>query len=199
MPSNIPLLIPGGRRRRSTCCILFLLLVPLVIIYRSSSYLAELPYYRGTRSQTQDAQHINASDKTKEDPDFPLDTVFTDSSETLCEPDECMQGSWVPRDPPLRSLADFHKQYPPTHRGNFKICGSEENKREEEDRNRFHKAQEERLIQAANWVWKPTKGQMRAWNPIDFVVRLLRSPGGVIFSGGTIMKFIVQAVFIFLS
>lgn len=191
MPSSIPLLAKGKWYRRSRRGTLFLLLVPAIFVYYSSSYPAELLNYRGTHPQNQivgqHTDHTQTSSATKQDPDFPLDTTSADS-QLLCKPDECMQGSWAPRDPPFRSLADFHTKYPPTHRGNFKICGSDEVKREEADRHQFHKTQEERLIRAANWVWKPTKGRLREWNPIDFVVRLLQSPGGLIFSGGTKMK-----------
>jgi hypothetical protein len=110
------------------------------------------------------------------------------ANHSLCEPDECTRGSWFPRQPPFQSIADFRKEYPKTPFGAFKICGSEENKRGEEDRAIFHLAQEERLVQTMNWVWKPVNGRMRDWNAIEFVIRLLRSPGGLIFSGGAFLN-----------
>jgi hypothetical protein len=113
---------------------------------------------------------------------------------SLCEPDECTRGSWFPRQPPFQSIADFRKEYPKTPFTAFKICGSEENKRGEEDRVAFHQAQEERLVLTMNWVWKPVNGHMRDWNAIEFVIRLLRSPGGLIFSGGAFLKKLVLFV-----
>ncbi|KAF9446706.1 hypothetical protein P691DRAFT_732731 [Macrolepiota fuliginosa MF-IS2] len=191
MPSLIP---PGGRRRRSICCIVFLVLVFVGTAYypSASPYLPQIPDYYRMLSDSH-AQYVggetdgSTSSTSDEDPDFPLDSA-PDNDNVLCEPDDCVQGSWVPRDPPLRSLDDFRKKYPASHRGIFKICGSDEEKREPEDHDRFHKAQEERLVRTMNWVWKPIKGRMREWDAIEFVVRLLKSPGGIIFSGDSITR-----------
>lgn len=187
MLPKIRLLIPGSRRRRSAYCVL-LLAVPILIIFRSS-YPSQVPNYfqiEDPRVQSVEPQKDNHVLTTPTD-DLKLHSgPVAEPDDSLCKPTECMDGLWVPRDPPFRSIADFRREYPPTHRGIFKVCGSEETKREQEDRDGFHKAQEERLIQAMNWVWKPTKGRMRKWDAVEFVVRLLRSPGGLILSGGTI-------------
>ena len=49
---------------------------------------------------------------------------------------------------------------------------------------RKHEAGERRLMDIMSWTWKPDAGQMRDWDAEEFVVRLLRSPGGLIFIGG---------------
>ncbi|KAF8994569.1 hypothetical protein BDQ17DRAFT_1366686, partial [Cyathus striatus] len=133
-------------------------------------------------------------------PDFPLDSVpkptleefpapvqHEDPSKPLsapleskyCKPEECSQGTWELRDRPFNTLADFQVVYPPSHRGVFKICGRRE---------RFHKSQERRLVNLMSWVWKPARGEMLKWDADKFVVRLLQSPGGIIFSGDSISR-----------
>lgn len=102
----------------------------------------------------------------------------------LCRPDECNQGRWKPREPPFASIEELKVQYPTTHRGNWEICGSEETNREPEDQKRFHKHQSQRLVNLMNWVWEPEVGYVRDWDAEAFVLRMLKSPGGIIFSGG---------------
>ncbi|KXN81230.1 hypothetical protein AN958_05691 [Leucoagaricus sp. SymC.cos] len=189
----MPKLFPGGRRKRLLCLLFLLVLcVPLVLLYYDTSYISELSPYlpddfisypKGSKGIAQFPSDDSTEILTEQDKDSEND------SNTLCEPNECMIGSWKPREPPFRTLADIKREYPPSHRGVFKMCGSEENKRaEDSDRNAFHKAQEERLVQVMNWVWKPRKGRLGTWDAIEFVVRLLKCPGGLIFSGDSITR-----------
>ncbi|KAF8994564.1 hypothetical protein BDQ17DRAFT_1251603 [Cyathus striatus] len=143
------------------------------------------------------------------DPAFPLDSVPTLKNDNLpelvqdddhskpfipppepkfCKPEECAQGIWRLRDPPMRTLSDLQKVYPPTHRGTFTMCGSEENHREEADRQQFYRLQEQRLVDVMNYVWKPERGEMVEWDADKFLVRLLQSPGGLIFCGDSISR-----------
>ena len=46
------------------------------------------------------------------------------------------------------------------------------------------KVDENRLMQVMSWTWTPYIGKMKEWNAEDFVVRLLKSPGGLILIGG---------------
>jgi hypothetical protein len=41
-----------------------------------------------------------------------------------------------------------------------------------------------RQLDAANLVWEPDVGHMKIWDAEEFVIRMLRSPGGMIFIGG---------------
>ncbi|KAF8998663.1 hypothetical protein BDQ17DRAFT_1543900 [Cyathus striatus] len=91
------------------------------------------------------------------------------------------------RDPPIRTFSDLEKVYPPTHRRIFTMCGSEENHGEEVDRLQFYRLQEQRLVDVMNYMWKPERGEMLEWDADKLVVRLLQSPGGLIFSGDSIL------------
>jgi hypothetical protein len=46
--------------------------------------------------------------------------------------------------------------------------------------------EEQRLVDLMNYVWVPTEGagKMKKWDPEDFVVQMLRTPGGLILVGG---------------
>ncbi|KAF5346505.1 hypothetical protein D9756_010106 [Leucocoprinus leucothites] len=184
--------VPGGRRRRVLSYVLLLVLIPIVLIYRHSSYLSELSVYL---SENLYRYHGQANDTAVvlHDDDTEQQVAKVEQEEEipdrLCDPDtECMDGAWRLRDPPLRTFADFKRIYPPSHRGVFQLCGDGGDKRELEDRERYRRAQEERMVQITNWVWKPKKGRMREWDAVEFVVRLLKSPGGLIFSGDSISR-----------
>ena len=43
-----------------------------------------------------------------------------------------------------------------------------------------------RFIDLMNYVWEPTEGmgKMKKWDPEEFVVQMLRTPGGLIMIGG---------------
>jgi hypothetical protein len=47
------------------------------------------------------------------------------------------------------------------------------------------KVDEDRLMQVMSWTWTPYIGKMREWDAEEFVIRLLKSPGGLILIGGT--------------
>ena len=48
------------------------------------------------------------------------------------------------------------------------------------------KLEQQRLVDIFNWVWQPEKenGKQVEWDAMDFVVRLLKRPGGIVFMGG---------------
>jgi len=57
--------------------------------------------------------------------------------------------------------------------------------------------EEQRLVDLMNYVWVPTEGagRMKKWDPEEFVVQMLRTPGGLILIGGESASFF----FFFLS
>ncbi|KAE9409504.1 hypothetical protein BT96DRAFT_848115 [Gymnopus androsaceus JB14] len=46
----------------------------------------------------------------------------------------------------------------------------------------------QRLVDMLNWEWLPDRGRLLDYDPIDFIVRMLKSPGGVIFVGDSITR-----------
>lgn len=105
-----------------------------------------------------------------------------------CDGDECSRGSWKPRSPPFTSLADFQTAYANRQDGTWSRCPSvapPDVNRTEEERQR---ADEKRIIDLNNWVWNPSSGKMKQWDPEAFLVRCLRSPGGVILIGDSISQ-----------
>ncbi|PFH47457.1 hypothetical protein AMATHDRAFT_102370, partial [Amanita thiersii Skay4041] len=48
--------------------------------------------------------------------------------------------------------------------------------------------EEKRLLDVMNWVWMPWRGVVLSWDAEKFVVRLLRSPGGLFLIGDTVTK-----------
>jgi hypothetical protein len=111
-----------------------------------------------------------------------------------CEGDECSRGSWKPRSPPFTSLADFQTAYANRQDGTWSRCPSvapPDVIRTEEEQQR---ADEERIIDLNNWVWTPSSGKMKQWDPEAFLVRCLRSPGGVILIGGVFLLILLHAL-----
>lgn len=103
----------------------------------------------------------------------------------LCQYSECLKGEWVPREPTFTSLADFQAIYATRGESIWDRCpvasAPEGEERTEEETRRL---EEQRLVDIMNWVWKPHRGEQIPWDPMDFVVRLLKTPGGIVFIGG---------------
>ncbi|TFK33345.1 hypothetical protein BDQ12DRAFT_615434 [Crucibulum laeve] len=158
------------RRRRTIILVIVLCSAALLLVYRAAVDLESL------------------GSKLLYDDDTEVSTDTEEPDSDLCYRNECTKGSWKLRSPPFESLVDFERVYPPTHRGIWKMCGSEENSREPEDRARFHATQADRMIDLMNYVWEPRTGRMREWRSEEFVVRLLKSPGGLIFNGDSISR-----------
>jgi hypothetical protein len=102
-----------------------------------------------------------------------------------CKGDECTTGSWQPRKPPFTSLNDLKPVYMLPNPDWFWTCDpaplpNGESRTEEE----ASIAGVKRQVDAANWVWAPDVGKMKDWDAEEFVIRMLRSPGGLILIGG---------------
>lgn len=100
-----------------------------------------------------------------------------------CKPDECSTGRWMPRDPPFTTIGQFQAAYANRldrlWKGCHAIPTAKPRTPEELD-----KANEDRLMKVMNWTWTPYAGQMRPWDADEFMIRLMRSPGGLILIGG---------------
>ncbi|KAF5346805.1 hypothetical protein D9758_015729 [Tetrapyrgos nigripes] len=103
-----------------------------------------------------------------------------------CPPSKCAYGHWIPRPTPFTTFEEAHKAiiynkndpgpglpdpHPPTGEG---VEYTEEEKKE---RGRT------RVLEMANWVWQSDFGEVVKFDVEEFVVRLLRSPGGLIIVG----------------
>lgn len=101
-----------------------------------------------------------------------------------CQPDECASGRWMPREPPFTTIEQFQAAYANRldrlWKGCHAIPSSTPRTPEELD-----KAGEDRLMKVMNWTWTPYTGKMRPWDADEFMIRLMRSPGGLILIGGT--------------
>lgn len=102
-----------------------------------------------------------------------------------CQPDECGVGRWAVRDPPLLTLEDFRAAYANRQDTVWKGCkvaaGPFDPPRTEEEQKLLD---ETRLMQVSNWDWIPSRGELVPWDAEEFVVRMLRSPGGMLIIGG---------------
>lgn len=100
-----------------------------------------------------------------------------------CSPEECSTGRWEPRQPPFKSMDEFRKAYANRQDHVWKGCRAPpdplKNSTSQE------KVDEDRLMQVMSWTWTPYIGKMKEWNAEEFVIRLLKSPGGLILIGGT--------------
>lgn len=111
-----------------------------------------------------------------------------------CEGNECSRGSWKPRSPLFTSLADFQMAYANHQEPMWSRCPSvvpPDVSWTEEERQR---ADEKRIVDLNNWVWTPSSGKMKQWDPEAFLVRCLKSPGGVILIGGVFLLILLHAL-----
>ena len=53
-----------------------------------------------------------------------------------------------------------------------------------EDEAEKERLEGERLARLLNYHWEPSRGKLIDYDPVAFVVRLLKSPGGLIMVGG---------------
>ncbi|KAJ3550756.1 hypothetical protein NMY22_g251 [Coprinellus aureogranulatus] len=90
----------------------------------------------------------------------------------LCESEECFRGRWTPREKPYTSVEEVKPwKGCPSPRPVAAVGWDQE------------EADAKRLLDVINWSWTPDSGIMRDWNAEAFVVRLLRSAGGLIIVG----------------
>ncbi|KAK7458744.1 hypothetical protein VKT23_009744 [Stygiomarasmius scandens] len=174
---------------------------------------AEVEEEEGLHPQTNTPHHhhtdtntptlIPAAD-TNTDLDFDLDS--SEQSEVLaakpdpekqhygkyCPPLKCSYGRWAPRVPQFTTyeeafqaiifnkndhgygLPDPHPPSPPLEEG---VEMSEEEKKE---------GGKQRVLEMANWVWESDFGDMVPFDIEEFVIRLLRSPGGLFVVGDSL-------------
>jgi hypothetical protein len=100
-----------------------------------------------------------------------------------CQGDQCTTGSWKPRQPPFQTLKELKDSYMNHDSDWFWTCEPAPGLPTRTEREKSE-AGVKRQLDAANWVWEPDVGKMKSWDAEEFVIRMLRSPGGMIFIGG---------------
>lgn len=119
-------------------------------------------------------------------------TAISDSNQsrinsTLCQYNECLKGRWVPRDPPFESLEDFQKVFAARGSTKWSKCNIADPPkgvtRTPEEKERL---EQQRVVDIMNWVWQPARGEQVPWDADDLVVRLLKTPGGLVIMGGAL-------------
>ncbi|KAG6874288.1 hypothetical protein C0995_001513 [Termitomyces sp. Mi166 len=148
----------------------------LVIILGGFLYLLLSPAPRGPAKPVHNLQHGEIEN-------------VTEPKDNWCQPNECAEGRWEPRQPPFTALEQFQEAYANRLDVLWKGCSAIP------DPNLGPKkvstkgsVDEIRLMQVMNWTWTPYVGELRKWDAEEFMVRLLKSPGGLILIGDSITQ-----------
>ncbi|RDB27159.1 hypothetical protein Hypma_004567 [Hypsizygus marmoreus] len=107
------------------------------------------------------------------------------ASAPWCTPEECASGRWEPRKPAFTSLEQFRAAYANRLDHVWKGCRAPIFPGDERSQG---KVDEERLMDVMGWTWTPYVGGLRKWDADEFMIRLLRSPGGLILIGDSISQ-----------
>ncbi|KAF9029679.1 hypothetical protein BDP27DRAFT_1264081 [Rhodocollybia butyracea] len=103
----------------------------------------------------------------------------------LCQSYECAVGKWVPRREKFTSLEHVQTVYSNLYHPVWSGCGVGEPPEDEEEKKRL---EGQKLVDTMNWEWVPDRGMLLEYDPVEFVVRLLKSPGGLVLVGDSISR-----------
>ncbi|KAG6917497.1 hypothetical protein DXG01_002361 [Tephrocybe rancida] len=113
----------------------------------------------------------------------------TKLKDNWCQTVECASGRWEPRQPPFTSLDQFREAYANRLDVLWKGCSAIPDPSGGPKKvSTKGSVDEERLMQVMNWTWTPNVGELRKWDAEEFMVRLLKSPGGLILIGDSITQ-----------
>ncbi|RXW21805.1 hypothetical protein EST38_g4030 [Candolleomyces aberdarensis] len=157
-------------RRTRFLVTLAIVCVVLLSIYSLSNHPTALRRFRQSDDSDSDADKTNATYL----PDADNDSSSLPST-TLCQGDDCFSGSWTRRKHPFTRIEELKP---------WTGCpaGTQESEGEQE------RADAKRLLEVNNWVWTPKSGVLKEWDAEAFVVRLLKSSGGLILVGDEISE-----------
>ena len=118
----------------------------------------------------------------------PLPVPAPSPKSEWCQYNDCLKGKWVPRNPSFKNLAEFQEAYKNNQEpiwSRAPIPSPSISGLEFTDEERAV-LETQRFIDLMNYVWEPTEGmgKMKKWDPEEFVVQMLRTPGGLIMIGG---------------
>ena len=124
----------------------------------------------------------------------PLPVPAPSPKSEWCQYNDCLKGKWVPRNPSFKNLAEFQQAYKNNQEPIWSrapipspsISGLEFTDEEKAV------LETQRFIDLMNYVWEPTEGlgKMKKFDPEEFVVQMLRTPGGLIMIGGQFVFFV---------
>ncbi|KAJ3758080.1 hypothetical protein EV360DRAFT_44724 [Lentinula raphanica] len=104
-----------------------------------------------------------------------------------CQSYECGRGRWHPRKDPFQTLQDVQIAYSNLWHPVWDGCGIYD-PFGELDGEEKKKLEGQRLVDTLNWEWVPGRGLLLEYDPVDFVVRILKSPGGLVLVGDSISR-----------
>ncbi|KAE9409503.1 hypothetical protein BT96DRAFT_984574 [Gymnopus androsaceus JB14] len=104
----------------------------------------------------------------------------------FCQSYECGKGKWTPRRNPFTSLEHFQSAHSNSYHPVWYACDLWNAERVKAEGEENMKRAGQRLVDMMNWEWLPDRGKLLEYDPIEFVVRMLKSPGGLILVGGEI-------------
>ncbi|KIK67062.1 hypothetical protein GYMLUDRAFT_37100 [Collybiopsis luxurians FD-317 M1] len=104
----------------------------------------------------------------------------------LCQAHECAVGKWIPRLEPFTSLEHLQRVYANLYHPVWSGCGLAPGTYPEEDEAEKTRLKGQRLVDTLNWEWVPDRGALLEYDTVDFVVRMLKSPGGLVLIGDSI-------------
>ncbi|KAF5357608.1 hypothetical protein D9758_007430 [Tetrapyrgos nigripes] len=181
--------------------ILFLFTFAAVLIFLSSTHLKSLDlYYKYIDEQTLTSeQQLHEPSSNSPRPEFAQFPPNSSPSNDLdldleiqkyspyCPSDRCGQGRWVPRVPRFETVEEVQKAINIESNKNGQDLGVRLPDPEPEPFASVH-AQEkkENLLRTSNWVWESDFGELVPFDIEEFVIRLLKSPGGLFLIGDSL-------------
>ncbi|KAL1738228.1 hypothetical protein HDZ31DRAFT_23095, partial [Schizophyllum fasciatum] len=122
-------------------------------------------------------------------PAVDVEVVVAEPTSPWCQLGECAVGRWVPRTPQFETLEEMQAAYMNHFEDPWSHCPvymDVNGHLVPEDEKPALQAQ--RIVDLLNWEWKPDRGRMLDTNFEDFMIRLLRSPGGMVMIGDSITR-----------
>ncbi|KAF5389466.1 hypothetical protein D9757_004330 [Collybiopsis confluens] len=104
----------------------------------------------------------------------------------FCQSHECAHGKWIPRQPPFESLQHLQTVYANLYHPVWSGCGLVPGTYPDDDEAEKTRLKGQRLVDVLNWEWAPDRGVVMEYDTVDFVVRMLKSPGGLVLIGDSI-------------
>ncbi|KAF5347678.1 hypothetical protein D9758_014841 [Tetrapyrgos nigripes] len=106
----------------------------------------------------------------------------------FCPSDKCAQGHWVPRVPRFETYEQAENAINTAYNKNGEDRGFRmpDVELEPEPVTITEEQRRERILEISNWVWKPQFGEVIPFNVEEFVLKLLKSPGGMFLVGDSL-------------
>ncbi|KAI5831451.1 hypothetical protein K523DRAFT_237519 [Schizophyllum commune Tattone D] len=122
-------------------------------------------------------------------PAVEVEVAVAEPTSPWCQVGECAVGRWVPRTPQFETLEEMQAAYMNHYEDPWSHCPvyMDVNGHLIPDDEK-PALQAQRIVDLLNWEWQPDRGKLLDTNFEDFMVRLLRSPGGLVMIGDSITR-----------